>query len=104
MIVALPACDAKTGQDGTDLGRTRWQGGPTDARIQLAHIADMLGTQFPKAKGVLLQAKGDLSAFAAFTKDADARCRAAALELFPLAVRQSDGGRVGAGGVGLLGE
>ncbi len=64
----------------------------------------MLGTQFPKAKEVLLQAKDGLSAFAAFTKDADACYRAAALELFPLAVRQSDGGRVGAGGVDLLGE
>ncbi|MFJ9612053.1 IS256 family transposase [Kitasatospora sp. NPDC101176] len=35
-------------------------------RTQLDTVADMLGTQFPKVKAMLLEAKGDLTAFAAF--------------------------------------
>ena len=35
-------------------------------RTQLDTVADMLGTQFPKVKAMLLEAKDDLTAFAAF--------------------------------------
>jgi putative transposase len=35
-------------------------------RTQLDAVADMLGTQFPKVKAMLLEAKDDLTAFAAF--------------------------------------
>lgn len=39
----------------------------TDAvRTQLGTVADMLGTQFPKVKAMLLEAKDDLTAFAVF--------------------------------------
>ncbi|WP_030778644.1 transposase, partial [Streptomyces sp. NRRL F-2664] len=34
-------------------------------RAQLDTVADMLGTQFPKVKQMLLEAKDDLTAFAA---------------------------------------
>ncbi|WP_285530589.1 transposase, partial [Streptomyces lavendulae] len=41
---------------------------PTAAavRAQLDTVADMLGQQFPKVKEMLLEAKDDLTAFAAF--------------------------------------
>ncbi|MGH2889021.1 MAG: IS256 family transposase [Solirubrobacteraceae bacterium] len=35
-------------------------------RAQLETVADMLGAQFPKVKAMLLEAEGDLTAFAAF--------------------------------------
>jgi putative transposase len=35
-------------------------------RTQLETVADMLGTQFPKVKAMLLEAEEDLTAFAAF--------------------------------------
>ena len=42
------------------------QPNPDAVRTQLETVADMLGTQFPKVKAMLLEAEQDLTAFAAF--------------------------------------